>query len=222
MTGAAVPTAPVSRRTLPVRVAVYLLGTVLVGIGVAAMVRSRLGVAPNDVLNTGVASTVGIGVGTASWLVGIGLMTIAWTLGRPPLPATIVGGIIVGLMVNAVLGVLGEPTALPARVTMFTVGICAVWAGIVAVVSADIGAGPAELVMLALVDRGLGMRGVRWGIEVSLLVAGVVLGGDANVGTAVFALGTGPVLAVALPPACTLMGTTFTTYAADDGPPLAG
>lgn len=67
--------------------------------------------------------------------------------------------------------------------------------------------------MLALVDRGAGIRPVRWGIELTLLAVGLALGGDASVGTVVFVLATGPVLAWALPPACHRLGTTLTAAA---------
>ena len=71
----------------------------------------------------------------------------------------------------------------------------------------SVGAGPLELVMLALMDRGIGIRAARWGIELTLLALGLALGGAAGFGTAVFALGTGPVLAITLPRAAARLGT---------------
>lgn len=194
---------------LSARIGVYACGVLLVGIGIAAMVRARIGVSPNDVLNTGLADVVGIGVGTASWIVGGVAVLLSWALGRPPRPATLIGGVVVGLTLNAMLGVVSEPSALAVRVPLFVVGICSIWAGITAAVAADLGAGPMELIMLGLIDRGWGIRPVRWGLEATLLVLGLLLGGDAHVGTAVFAFGTGPALAMALPPACRWMGTAL-------------
>jgi uncharacterized membrane protein YczE len=61
--------------------------------------------------------------------------------------------------------------------------------------------------MLALTDRGLKIHVARWGIEIALLVVGVVLGGSVGIGTAAFAAGTGPVLAVTIPRATRALGT---------------
>jgi uncharacterized membrane protein YczE len=90
---------------------------------------------------------------------------------------------------------------------MLALGLMVVWAAITGVVAADVGAGPLELVMLALLDRGVSIRVARWGIELTLLAIGLALGGKAGVGTAIFALATGPVLAVTLPPAVARLGT---------------
>ena len=199
---AARPTAPIG-----VRFAVYTIAICSVGAGVALMVRGDLGVAPNDVLNTGLAEVLGFGVGTAAWLTGIVAMALSWVLGRRPRTVTVLGSVIVGLAINAVLAVLPEPEHLGSRIALVALGLAVVWAGITGVVAADVGAGPLELVMLALMDRGIGIRPARWGIELTLLALGLALGGAAGAGTAVFALGTGPVLAITLPRASARLGT---------------
>ncbi len=195
------------RSPLGTRVAVFALAICSVGLGVGLMVEADLGVAPNDVTNTGLADTLGWGVGTASWLTGIIAMLLAWALGRRPRLATVLGGVVVGVTINAALAVLPTPDALAPRIVMLALGLMVVWAAITGVVAADVGAGPLELVMLGLVDRGVSIRAARWGIELALLAIGLALGGKAGVGTAIFALATGPVLAVTLPPAVARLGT---------------
>jgi uncharacterized membrane protein YczE len=196
-----------ARATLPVRGAVYLVSTVAVGLGVALMVRAKLGVAPNDVMNTGLGHAIGTNVGTASWITGAVAMALAWALGRRPRAPTIFGGVIVGLSINVIIDALPSVHALAARIPMLVAGLCVVWAAITGVVSADVGAGPLELVMLGLMDKRVGIRIARWGIELTLLAIGLALGGAAGLGTALFAFGTGPVLAVTLPWATERMGT---------------
>lgn len=192
------------------RVAVYLVAICSVGVGVSLMVEADLGVAPNDVLNTGLGATVGIGVGTAAWLTGTVAMALAWALGRRPRVATVVGSVIVGLSINVVLSLLPTPQPMVGRAAFLVLGLLVVWSAITGVVAADVGAGPLELVMLALMDRSISIRIARWGIELTLLVLGLLLGGSAGVGTAIFALGTGPVLAFTLPRAAAAMGTALT------------
>jgi uncharacterized membrane protein YczE len=192
---------PRPRAALSTRAAVYLVAISSIGMGVALMVRAELGVAPNDVLNTGLSDHIGFGVGTAAWLTGSVAMVLAWLLGRRPRIATVVGSVIVGLSINASLGALPSPDQLGWRVAFLALGLAVVWSGITGVVAADVGAGPLELVMLAFMDRG---------VSITLLAMGLALGGSAGVGTAVFALGTGPVLAQTLPVATRRMGTQLT------------
>jgi uncharacterized membrane protein YczE len=195
------------RASAKVRFAVYTVAIWAVGVGVSLMVEGDLGVAPNDVLNTGLGDTVGLGVGTAAWLTGVVAMALAWVLGRRPLVATIVGSVVVGLSINGMLALLPTPEHLAARLGFLALGLAVVWSAITGVVAADVGAGPLELVMLGLMDRGISIRTARWGIELTLLLLGLALGGAAGLGTAVFALGTGPVLAVTLPRAAARLGT---------------
>lgn len=205
------PTAPAisarPRASRTVRFAVYTLAIWSVGLGVSLMVEGDLGVAPNDVLNTGLADTLDIGVGVAAWITGVVAMALSWLLGRRPLVATVIGSVVVGLSITWALALLPTPDHLAARIGFVALGLVVVWAGITGVVSADVGAGPLELVMLGLMDRGISIRIARWGIELTLLLIGLALGGAAGIGTAVFALGTGPVLAVTLPQAAARLGT---------------
>ena len=201
-TATARPPAP-----LRVRVLVFVLAICSVGIGVAFMVEAGLGVAPNDVTNTGLADTLGWGVGTASWLTSGTAMLLSWLLGRRPRPATVLGGVVVGLAINGALALVPTPDPLVLRVLFLALGFVVVWIGITGVVTADVGAGPLELMMLALMDRGVGIRVARWGIELTLLGIGLLLGGEAGLGTAIFALATGPVLAITIPRAAARLGT---------------
>ena len=196
--------------SLSVRIAVYLGSISIIGIGVGLMVEGDLGVAPNDVLNTGLSDTFGFGVGTAAWITGVVAMLVAWALGRRPRLATVLGSVIVGLSINGTLALLPTPDVMGVRVAFLVGGLVIIWLGITGVVASDMGAGPLELVMLAFMDRGASIRWSRWGLELTLLLLGLALGGSAGLGTVLFALGTGPVLAVTLPPAAARMGTDLT------------
>jgi len=196
--------------SLPVRIGLYLVAITSVGFGVALMVSAHLGVAPNDVMNTGVAKALDTGVGTASWVTSGIAMMLAWALGRRPRIATVLGGVIVGLSINQFMKLLPEPHSMVPRILMLCLGLLVVWGAITGVVATDVGAGPLELLMLAFIDRGISISVARWGIEMGLLAIGLVLGGAAGVGTAIFALATGPVLAITLPWTSGKLGTHLT------------
>lgn len=199
------------QRSFPFRLAALLFAIVMVGVGISIMVSAHLGVAPADVLATGGARQLGIGVGTMGWINGAIFTTIAIAFRRPPSWGTLVGGVLVGQTVNTVLSVIPEPEALIWRVPMMIVGLALLYFAISVGVATTLGTGPIELVMLGMHDKGVSMQVARWGIEAVVVTAGILLGGQIGVGTVLFVLLTGPVLARTLPPMVRFMGTQVLT-----------
>lgn len=188
---------------------VCLLASIgVVGVGIALMVSAELGVAPADVLSTGGAEQLDIGVGTMGWICGGVYTLLAIALRRPPQWGTLLGAVLVGVAVNLSLEAIPEPDALEWRIPMMLVGLALLYTAISVGVSTMLGTGPIELIMLGLADRGLNMQVARWLIEAVVFVGGVILGGQIGVGTLLFVVLTGPVLARTLPPVARFMGTT--------------
>mgnify|MGYP001204867970 CR=1 FL=1 len=173
---------------LPQRLATLLVGLVLVGVGVALTIRAELGVAPYDVLTTGLADLTGLPLGLAAMLLPAGFVLLGWGLGRRPGPGTLLAVLLVGPILGLVVAGLPQVEALAPRAGMFAVGFLAVAAGITAVIVAEIGPGPAEIVMLAIHERGYPLAPVRTGIEVTCVALGWAMGGQVGAGTVVVAL----------------------------------
>jgi uncharacterized membrane protein YczE len=66
-------------------------------------------------------------------------------------------------------------------------------------IGARFGPGPRDGLMTGLAARGHSIRVVRTGIEITVLVAGALLGGTVGVGTLVYALSIGPLAHVLVP-----------------------
>jgi uncharacterized membrane protein YczE len=67
-------------------------------------------------------------------------------------------------------------------------------------IGAQLGPGPRDGLMTGLVRRtGWSVRAVRTGIELTVLLAGFLLGGTVGVGTLLYALAIGPLLQLFLP-----------------------
>lgn len=186
---AATPDTPVARR-----LGTLAVGLVLVGTGVALMIRGELGVAPYDVLMTGIVELTGIDIGLAAMVLPLGFTLLGWALGRRPGPGTVISVLLVGPILGLVLSLLPAVGALPPRLALFAVGFPLVVAGITAVVIADTGPGPAEIVMLAIHDKGYPLAPVRTGIELTCVAVGWVIGGQVGAGTVFVALVIGPLL----------------------------
>ena len=186
---AATPDSSVARR-----LGTLAIGLVLVASGVAMMIRGEIGVAPYDVLTTGIADATGIEIGLAAMLLPLAFTVLGWALGRPPGPGTLLAVLFVGPILGAVLDVLPTHEAMAPRLLLFTAGFLLIGAGITAVVIAEIGPGPAEIVMLAIHDRGYPLAPVRTGIELTCVALGWIIGGQIGAGTVIVAALIGPLL----------------------------
>jgi uncharacterized membrane protein YczE len=66
-------------------------------------------------------------------------------------------------------------------------------------IGAGLGPGPRDGLMTGFAKRGISIRLARTSIEVTVLIIGIALGGAIGIGTAVFALGIGPLVQFFLP-----------------------
>jgi uncharacterized membrane protein YczE len=78
-------------------------------------------------------------------------------------------------------------------------GVVLIAIGSAAYIGAGLGPGPRDGLMTGIAKRGISIRLTRTAIEVSVLAVGVALGGAIGLGTAVFALGIGPLVQLFLP-----------------------
>ncbi len=195
-------------RSVSFRLASLVVAIFGVGAGISLMISAHLGVSPADAMTTGGAEWLGIGVGTVGWISGSIITAIAWLMGRSPQWGTLWGTFLVGAAVNMFLSLVPEPDAMVWRIPMCALGLAVLYVSIAVGVATTLGTGPIELLMLALSDRGVSVQVARWAIEALVVVIGVVLGGQIGVGTLIFVVLTGPVLARLMPLAERFMGTS--------------
>jgi uncharacterized membrane protein YczE len=191
--------APVAPDRRPARLVVLTVGLVLYGISNATLVLAGLGLDPWDVFHQGLSRTFGLGVGT--WIVIVGAaVLLGWIpLRQRPGVGTVANAIIIGVVVNLVLAFTPVPHGLVLRAVLMVaaVGLNAVATGLY--IGAGLGPGPRDGLMTGIAARGHSVRVVRTGIEVSVLVAGWLLGGTVGVGTVLYAAAIGPLVHLTLP-----------------------
>jgi uncharacterized membrane protein YczE len=175
-----------------------ILGLVLCGVGIGAMVQADLGLGPWDVLHQGVADRTGISIGVVTVAVGM-VVLLGWIPLRERLGVgTVLNAILIGLTVDATLAVLDTPDSLAMRWLLMLAGPVLFALGSGFYIGAGLGPGPRDGLMTGLARRGHPVGVVRLGIEITVLVIGWMLGGTLGVGTVVFAFGIGPMVHVAL------------------------
>lgn len=167
-------------------------GIVLLGSGIALMVRARLGLSPWDVLHQGISNQTGIDFGTVVILVGAAVL-VAWIPLRQRLGVgTVLNTLLVGLVADGVLRLVPTPGPLEPRVVLLVGGVIVVGLGTGMYIGAGLGPGPRDGLMTAISARGAPIWAVRTVLEVCALGAGWILGGDVGVGTLLFAFSIGP------------------------------
>jgi uncharacterized membrane protein YczE len=171
----------------------------LFGVGIALLIRAHLGAAPWDVFHTGVSSMTGVPVGIVIIIVGVALLLLWIPLREQPGLGTLLNAVEIGLVVDLALPALPEPGHLAGRTAMMVGGVVVIAIGSGLYIGAGLGPGPRDGLMTGLARRWFSIRAARTGIEVTVLMIGVALGGSIGVGTAVFAFGIGPLVQILLP-----------------------
>lgn len=188
-----------SAKGMSTRLLQLYAGLVCFGVSLALMLQAHLGLGPWDVLHQGIAERLGLPIGWVVIGVGAAVM-LAWVpLRERPGAGTVSNVVVIGLVVDAALGLIPAPAPLAARVAFLVAGILGTAVGTGLYVGAGLGPGPRDGLMTGLARRGWSVRLVRTGIEVAVLALGFALGGAVGVGTIAFALAIGPLVHITLP-----------------------
>ncbi len=182
-----------------VRLAQLYVGLVLYGISASLLVLAGLGLDPWDVFHQGLSRTFGLAIGTWAIIVGVAVLLLWIPLRQHPGIGTVSNVILVGLTMNVVLGHVHAPHALAARIACLLCGVFLNGVATGAYIGAGLGPGPRDGLMTGLAARGLSIRVVRTGLEVTVLAIGWLLGGTVGVGTVVYALSIGPLAHLFIP-----------------------
>ncbi|GAA2119989.1 membrane protein [Kitasatospora saccharophila] len=192
-------TAPL-RTGLPRRFAQLAVGLVLYGVSMGLVLRSSLGGNPWDVFHQGLARHVHLSVGTWVTLVGALVLLLWIPLHQKPGIGTVGNVLVLGVAMDATLSAVPHPHALAVRVPLLATGILlnALASGLY--IGARLGPGPRDGLMTGLHRRtGRSVRLIRTCIELTVLTAGIALGGTFGVGTIAYALAIGPLVQFFLP-----------------------
>jgi uncharacterized membrane protein YczE len=176
------------------------VGLVLYGVSIGLMVRGNIGLAPWDVLHSGLIEQIPLTLGQIVVVMSFVVLLLWIPLREQPGIGTVANAVVVGLSADATLWLLDEPRALAARLALMVGGVvlCGLATGLY--IGAQLGRGPRDGLMTGLHRRtGLSLRLVRTLLEVAVVLVGLVLGGVLGLGTVVYALTIGPLTQLFLP-----------------------
>lgn len=187
------------RDRLGQRLARCTFGLALFAVGISLQMNANIGAPPWDVFHQGVSKQTEISVGKVIVMTGFILLLLWIPLKQKPGLGTILNALEIGLVADLALAIIPEPNNIFIRVVMATLGIVVVAVGTGFYIGSALGPGPRDGLMTGLAKRGVPIRIGRTAIEVTVLIVGLVLGGQVGVATFAFAFGVGPLVHFFLP-----------------------
>lgn len=176
-----------------------LVGTTLIGTGVALNFSSKLGLGPWGVFHEGISLNTSLTFGNAIIATGI-FVTLLWIpLKQKPGIATLVDIFWIGTVADLVISLDLNAETLVLKWIFVFIGIICIGSGTAIYVGADMGSGPRDGVMVGLESKGLKIGMARNVIEVTALTLGWLLGGTVGLSSVVIAISIGPVVQLVIP-----------------------
>lgn len=180
----------------------FFAGLLVMCLGVSMTIKGKIfGVSPWDVLHIGLFQQLGLTIG--SWSIIMGFLIIISSsifLRQWPKLATWLNMLCCGMFIDFFNWLLPSTNVLAFEITYFVVGFFVLSTGCAFYISASVGAGPRDTIMMIIVEKfGGSVRLARTIMEVFAVTGGWLLGGPVGFGTIILALGSGQIIQMALP-----------------------
>ena len=179
------------------RFGVLMLGVFLISSGIYLFINSQMGSDPITVLIDGVATTFGLSFGQATFAINIGIvLTLLLLTGKKFGPGTILNAVFVGVYLDTLFFLFGSitPELMFYRYLMLLVAVFSLGSGIAIYVSANMGEGPIEALMMVLKEKtNFSLKSVKISMDFCFGAAGFLMGATLGIGTVVGVVAVGPV-----------------------------
>ena len=169
-------------------------GVAVSALGITMMLRANVGLEPWSVLQQGLAQTAGITYGTASMIVGAAAIGTAMLCGESFGIGTVVDIVLCAVCIDGLLWLNWIPQmhSLPSGIPMLLAGMELLAVGTWMYMKSALGAGPRDALMVALARKtGRSVGLCRASVEIVVIIAGFLLGGQVGIGTVIAAFGLG-------------------------------
>jgi uncharacterized protein len=175
------------------RVAQLVLSCVVLGVGVALLLRAALGSDGYSSLINGLSLSLDVPFVAVNAVVGLVLVALAWIRHVIPGLGTIVQPVVVGFTVSGVMSLVAEPDGLLARGLMLAVAFPILAIGVAGYLGSGTGAGPTEAAAIAF-DPPVPFRWSYGIVQGGGALTGWLLGAAIGVGTILVIILLGPMV----------------------------
>ncbi|BES63903.1 membrane protein [Gottschalkiaceae bacterium SANA] len=167
-------------------------GLFFVALGIAMTIKAHIGYGPWEVFHAGLAQTFNISMGLASILDGLFIGVIIVLAGERIGIGTVLNMVMIGLWIDLIMPLLKEQQTFRDGFIFLAMGLFVISYGLYFYMSAGLGAGPCDSLMVAITRRTKRSIGsCRGSMEVLVVVLGWSLGGMIGPGTVISAIGLG-------------------------------
>ena len=190
---------PMSLKPKISTIIILILGLWIFGTGDAIIVAAGLGVAPWTVLAQGISEQINWTLGQTTFLVSVIVLFLWIPIKERPGLGTILNAILIALAIDVMLPYLPTPDIYFLQILQVLIGTIFVGIGSGLYLTANLGPGPRDGWMTGIQRiTNVPIARVRATIEITVLLLGYYLGGTLGIGTIVFALLIGHVVAISL------------------------
>ena len=178
---------------------ILILGEWIFGTGDAILIAADIGNTPWTVLAEGIAVNIDWSIGQATFLVSVAVLFLWIPLKEKPGIGTILNAIIIAGAIEVMVPLLPTPERFAIALLQVSLGIILIGIGSGMYLTANLGPGPRDGWMTGIQRvSGVPIGRVRILLEIGVLIVGWYLGGTFWVGTILFAITIGPVVAICL------------------------
>lgn len=189
------------KKEIAIRWGFFFFGLMTLGLGIALTIKGQIfGVASWDVLHIGLYLQLGLSIGLWSIIMGVLIIVIS-SIGLREWPkfGTFVNMTTVGLFIDFFNWIIPQPETFLFKLIAFLIGVFLIGAGGGIYISANLGAGPRDSLMLLAVEKlNMSITVARTIMEVAVAITGYLLGGPIGVGTIIMAFSFGPIMQISL------------------------
>lgn len=171
-----------------------LAGLAVSAIGIVMMLKANIGLDPWNVFHQGIETVTGISFGTATVIAGGSIMLLSIALGESFGIGALANIFCTGPMIDLILAtnLIREQTDFWPGLLMMLAGLEIISIGTWLYMSAGLGSGPRDALMVALAKRTHWKVGIcRSGSELFVTFLGWIMGGTVGIGTVIAAAGIG-------------------------------
>ena len=185
------------------RLTIFTVGLLIMSFGIVLVITANLGSAPWDVLNIGLYYQFGLSIGSWAIIVGFFVLSSAAIMAKEfPAIGAVLNMFLVGIFIDLflLLPFMNTPSHFLGRSLMFLAGLVIMGYGMGLYISAKLGAGPRDSLMIVLSEKlGWSIATTRLWMEAIVLLIGWFLGGPIFWGTIVYAMLIGRIAGWSIP-----------------------
>ena len=199
---------PMSTKPKAKTLLILVVGLWIFGTGDAVIIAAGLGVAPWTVLAQGIGNQLNWTIGEATFFISVVVLFLWIPIKEKPGIGTILNAILIAAAIDIMEPKLPHPQDLLFQTIQVLVGTILVGVGSGFYLTANLGPGPRDGWMTGIQRiTNIPIGRVRTSIEVMVLIIGWRLGGIFGIGTIIFAILIGPIVALFLQLTGNIWGT---------------